>query len=271
MYGCRLANLAYDDILMFQKSFSIFSIVPPTNLRKKGCVHAGEQFKLLLVSSEAMYDVDGVPDPYIDSTYLPLSNMDGTNTEGFCRMSSTDDQGAEGKDYISTIERTEIQCKNRCSNFENCLAYEYNGDTCEIWLTKPSTINYNKDSYCMIKQFTVAYRLVNDALGSCRVNSLQNKGYENEDYILAEGVTSPFECRSQCSNDDDCMGLEYSSNQCKIWFTMPNLVEEAESEKSCEFKHLLSSKSNYMTHTTAQNTKSDYGKISALFSLQTFI
>eukprot|EP00121_Abeoforma_whisleri_P002276 Awhi_evm2s2035 len=260
MYGCRLANLAYDDVLLFQKSFSVFSIIPPSNLRKEGCVHAGEQFKLSLISSEAMHDVDGEIDSQIDSVYNPLTHTDSTNTSGLCRLSTADDQGVDGIDYITTKEINETECKNRCSNYEICLAYEYADTSCEIWLTKPLMIEYvERHSYgqCMIKQFTVKYDLVNDALGSCRVNSLQNEGIENEDYVLAESVLSLSGCRSQCSVEVDCMALEYSANQCKIWYTMPNLVEEADSEKSCEFKHLLSSGSNHIRHAIDRNTKAD--------------
>eukprot|EP00121_Abeoforma_whisleri_P003512 Awhi_evm1s3155 len=203
MYGCQLASLEENNVIFFRESPSIFSIIPPFNLRKEGCVHAGEQFRLLLVSSEAVFDIDGPINDKIDSGYELLAN-ESNDLTGCCRIESIDDQGVDRVDYKTLgHEETQLSCKHKCSTLESCLAFEIYKGTCEIWFTKPNV--------------------------ECHQIILGQQG-------------------------------------------MPITVDEGHS--LCEYKHVLASNSHRRSSpnfVSRRDVSSVTGRISSLFSLQTFI
>eukprot|EP00121_Abeoforma_whisleri_P009668 Awhi_evm2s8893 len=223
MYGCKLASLDPSGVIFFKNSFSVFSITPPFPLRKEGCVHAGEQFRLFLVSSEVVHErVNGALNEKVDSIYAPLLNENGQG--GLCRMSPTNGDGAgvSGKDYV-LLDVDESACKQRCSTFEACVAYEHYG-RCEIWLTMPVTVGSSL-SNCQIKQGTVQYDLIVNSRGSCRM-SLNNEGLEGSEFVSMGQSTLRY-CRSECTNNPKCMAIDYTDNVCKIYFKMPNSVSSS--------------------------------------------
>eukprot|EP00121_Abeoforma_whisleri_P010355 Awhi_evm1s9547 len=277
MYGCKLANLDPSGVIFFKNSFSVFSITPPFPLRKEGCVHAGEQFRLFLVSSEAVHErVNGALNENVDSIYAPLLNEYGQG--GLCRLPG-DSAGVAGKDYV-LLDVDEVACKQRCSTFESCVAYEQYG-RCEIWLTMPVTVGSSL-SNCQIQQGTVQYDLIVNSRGSCRM-SLNNEGLEGSDFV-SKGQSTLGYCRTECTSNPECMAIDFTNDVCKIYFKMPNSVGENDTTDSrCEFKHLISARSNRRrsqdaTSATISNhlmSRRDFSvgdwQMSVLFSLQTFI
>eukprot|EP00121_Abeoforma_whisleri_P011536 Awhi_evm1s10641 len=264
MYGCKLASLDPSGVLFFRNSFSVFSITPPSTLRKEGCLHAGEQFKLFLVSSQPLHDkVSGLIDDKVISTY--------DSYVGSCQQNAG--QVVNGKDYVTIHEGSWASCRQRSSTFDSCLAYEHDfTGRCEIWLSKPTKDNStehlddteqqnnNRDHYCNIKQNTVQYDLVNDARGFCRMSS-DNEGVEGTDFASV-GFTSLSGCRNECSANFECMAFEYSDSVCKIYFNMPKSVSESGTiDSRCEFKRLLS-KSSRRRSQDATSVKSSHDFIS---------